>query len=79
MTFQIVRVELNDAGEIVSPRLTEPLFEVRDHAMAIAEFDAAHGYGEYGYDRVRHCWWSRDDQELFVRYVIEAVPLEVAA
>ncbi len=79
MTFQIVRVELNDASEIVSRRPSEPLFEVRDHAMAIAEFDAAHGHGEYGYDRERDCWWSRDGRGRLVRYVIEAVPLEVAA
>jgi hypothetical protein len=53
MVYQLVRLELNDAGVVITRQPTQPLFELRDHAIAMAEFDAAHCYGDYGYDGER--------------------------
>ncbi len=78
MPFQIVRVEVGDAGEVLSRRSTEPLFELRDHAMAMAGFDAARGWCDYDYDRERDCWWTKDDTGRLTRFVVEPVPLSVA-
>jgi hypothetical protein len=39
--FQIVRVTLNDNGEVDARRPLQPLFELREDAMAMAEFDAS--------------------------------------
>lgn len=79
MAFQLVRLELNEAGAVVSRKPTQPLFELRDHAMAMAEFDAARCYGEYGYDGDRDCWWARDSRCRLFRFVVEPIAVDVAA
>jgi len=77
MVFRLVRVELNTDGQEVGRRVTQPLYERREDAMAIAERDAA-WRGEYGYDREGECWWAHDGNRM-LRFVVEAVAWDVAA
>lgn len=39
--FQIVRLELDRNGHVVACRPLQPLYELWDDAMALAEFDAS--------------------------------------
>ena len=55
MAFQIVRLELDRAGHIVDRRPLQPIFELREDAMALAQFDAGRCNGEFGYDAGRDC------------------------
>jgi hypothetical protein len=48
--FRIVRVELNRDGLVVARSPLQPLYELLDDAMALAEFDASRCAGDYGYD-----------------------------
>ncbi len=59
MTFRIVRLELNETEEVVARRPLLPIFELRDDAMALAEFDAGRCDGDFGYDARRDCWWGQ--------------------
>lgn len=79
MAFEIVRLELNAAGMVVSRRPTQPFFELRSDAMAIAEFDAARCGGDYGYDAERDCWWAGDPSGQSFRFEVFAVATERAA
>ena len=51
--FQIVRLALDDNGEVNARRPLQPLFELREDAMAMAEFDASRLSGDYGCDDER--------------------------
>ena len=44
--FQIVRVELNPDGHVVARRPLQPLYDLWDDAMALAEFDASRCAGD---------------------------------
>jgi hypothetical protein len=80
MLFQILRIELDERGNVISRRPLQPCYELRDHALAMAEFDAAQCWGEYGYDNERDCWWARDTSDRMFRFEIENVPAnDVAA
>jgi hypothetical protein len=46
--FQIVRVEFSRDGHVVARWPLQPLYELRDDAMALAEFDASRCAGDYG-------------------------------
>ena len=46
--FQIVRLAFDDNGEVNTRRPLQPLFELREDAMAMAEFDASRLWGDYG-------------------------------
>ena len=46
--FQIVRLALDDNGEVNARRPLQPLFELREDALAMAEFDASRLWGDYG-------------------------------
>ncbi len=70
--FQIVRVELSCDGRVVSRRPLQPLYELRDDAMALAEFDASRCSGDYGYDEHYDGWWACDHGRTY-RFVIEEV------
>jgi hypothetical protein len=70
--FQIVRVELNRDGRVVARRPLQPLYDLRDDAMALAEFDASRCDGDYGYDEEFDAWWARDKDRSY-RFVIEEV------
>ena len=51
--FQIVRLALDDNGEVDARRPLQTLFELREDAMAMAEFDASRFSGDYGCDEER--------------------------
>ncbi len=70
MTFRIVRLELNETEEVVARRPQLPIFELRDDAMALAEFDAGRCDGDFGYDARRDCWWGQDSGRTF-RFIVE--------
>jgi hypothetical protein len=70
--FQIVRMELDCDGLVVARRPLQPLYELRDDAMALAEFDASRCAGDYGYDEQHDGWWARERGRLY-RFVIEEV------
>jgi hypothetical protein len=70
--FQIVRVELNRDGQVVARWPLQPLYELFDDAMALAEFDASRCAGDYGYDEHHDGWWARDGGRSY-RFVIEEV------
>jgi len=78
--FQIVRLMLDDDGEVGARRPLQPFFELREDAMAMAEFDASRLGGEYGHDDERDCWWAIDSLGRKYRFVVEeAVPADAAA
>jgi hypothetical protein len=70
--FQIIRVELNRDGHVVARWPLQPLYDLWDDAMALAEFDASRCAGDYGYDEQCEAWWASDDGRTF-RFVIEQV------
>jgi hypothetical protein len=70
--FQIVRLALDDQGEVVARRPLQPLFELREDAMAMAEFDASRLWGDYGRDEERDCWWATDALGRKYRFVVES-------
>jgi len=71
--FQIVRLTLSDAGEIIARRPLQPLFELRDHAVVIARNEAAGLWGDYGYDEERQCWWATDPRSRKYRFDVEQI------
>ena len=79
MAFQIVRVESNPNGEVISRRPSDPVFELLEHAQAMAQFDASRCRGDYGYDPTDDCWWGRDRSGAIVRFIVEPAAIEVAA
>jgi hypothetical protein len=77
--FQIVRLELDDNGEVAARRPLQPLFELREDAMAMAEFDASRLWGDYGCDEARDCWWATDAHGRKYGFVVESVSATEAA
>jgi hypothetical protein len=77
--FQIVRLTLDDKGDIAVRRPLQPLFELREDAMAMAEFDASRLLGDYGCDDERDCWWATDARGCKYRFIVEPVASNEAA
>jgi hypothetical protein len=71
--FQIIRLMLNDAGDIIARRPLQPLFELRDHAMAIARNEASGLWGDFGFDEPLQCWWATDSRGRRYRFVVQEV------
>jgi hypothetical protein len=71
--FQIVRLTLDDSDNVAARRQLQPLFELRDDAMAMAEFDASRLWGDYGHDEERDCWWATDSRGNRYCFVVEEV------
>jgi hypothetical protein len=76
MYFQLVQLELNERDQVIGRKAGQPLYELREDAMAMAEFDAARCYGDYEYDRERDCWWARDMNGRTYRFVVESVRID---
>jgi hypothetical protein len=74
--FQLVRLVLNERYQTVARVPLQPLFELRDDAMAMAEFSAARSNGDYSYDRERDCWWATDPNGRVIRFVVEVIGAE---
>jgi hypothetical protein len=73
--FQIVRLELDRDGHVVARRPLQPLYDLRDDAMALAEFDASRCAGDYGPlpdEATGGGWWACDHGRSY-RFVIEQV------
>ena len=68
-----VRLALDDNGEVNARRPLQPLFELREDAMAMAEFDASRLSGDYGCDDERDGWWATDARGCKYRFVVEPV------
>jgi hypothetical protein len=78
--FQIVRCVLDESGEVVARRPSQPLFDLWDDAIAMAEFDSSRLSGDYGYDEERSCWWASDSRGQMHRFVVkEVAAIDVAA
>ncbi|MGA7487565.1 MAG: hypothetical protein WBW74_11595 [Xanthobacteraceae bacterium] len=77
--FQIVRLALDDNGEVSSRRSLQPFFELWEDAMAMAEFDASRLWGDYGWDEQNNCWWATDSRGAKYRLAVEAVASADAA
>jgi hypothetical protein len=77
--FQIVRLALDDNGEVAARRALQPLFELWEDAVAMAEFDASRLWGDYGWDEERNCWWATDSRGARYRLAVEAVASAEAA
>ncbi len=71
--FQLVRLELNDNGEVASRRPLQPLYELHEDASAMAEFDAARCGIDYEYDSERDCWLATDHCGHVFRFVVEPI------
>ena len=68
---QIVRLTLNDDGNVIARRDLQPPFELREHAMLVARNAASWLWGDYGYDEERRCWWASDSRGRQYRFVVE--------
>jgi hypothetical protein len=77
--FQIVRCSLDDGGKVVTRRPLQPLYELREDAVAMAEFDSSRLWGDYGYDEKRDCWWATDSRGRMYRFEVEEVAAEDVA
>lgn len=77
--FQIVRCSLDDNGQVMARRPLQPLFELREDALAMAEFDSSRLWGDYGYDEQRDCWWASDSRGRLFRFEIEHIAAEEIA
>ena len=71
--FQIVRCLLDEKNEVVARRRLQPLFELREDAAAMAEFDSSRLWEDYGYDEERNVWWARDSRGRTYRFEVEEV------
>jgi hypothetical protein len=70
--FQIVRLELNDDSNVIARQPLQPLYELWEDAIALAEFDASRCAGEYGYDNEHDCWYASDADRSY-RFVVESI------
>jgi len=77
--FQIVRLTLDDKDDIDVRGPLKPLFELREDAMAMAEFDASRLWGDYGCDDERDCWSATAARGRRYRFVVEPVAVTDAA
>jgi hypothetical protein len=79
MLFHLLRIELNEQDCVIAQTETQPLYELREDAMVMAEFEAARCSGEYGYNHERGYWWSRDASGRRFRFEVHAVAAPNAA
>ena len=75
MPFQITRIEIDPLNSVTARRPTEPLFELEQDALALAEFDAARVGEDCGYEAATNCFWARLPNGLEIRFVVEEVDL----
>jgi hypothetical protein len=73
MLFQVVRFEYSENGSVLERQGTEPTFELREHALAMAEFEAVRCYDEFEYDNEHDCWTVRDCRNRTFRLVVEGI------
>ena len=71
--FQILRCLIDNNGDVAVRRPLQPLYELREDASAMAEFDAARLWGDYGQDDEGSCWWATDSRGRKYRFEIKEV------
>ena len=71
--FQIIRFMLDDSGTIVARRALQPLYELRDHAIASPRDEPQVSGGDYGYNDERQCWWASDERGRQCHFVVEEI------
>jgi hypothetical protein len=76
--FHLVQLAIDETGLVIARKETQPLYQLREDAMVLAEFDAARRSDEYGYDADRNCWWARDGKQVIL-FVVEPVGQKIAA
>ena len=76
--FQIVRCLLDDKNGVVTRHALQPLFELREDAAAMAEFDSSRLWEQYGYDEQRDVWWARDSLGRMHMFEIEEIAVAAA-
>jgi hypothetical protein len=69
--FQVVRVALDEMDSSRARRALQPLYELWDDAVAMAEFDASRLWGDYGWDEGHGCWWATDARGNGYLFMIE--------
>jgi hypothetical protein len=79
MLFRLVRTEVDEENRVITQMETRPLFELRDDAIMMAEFEAARSGGEYGYNRDKDYWWSHDAHGRRFRFEVYTVGATEAA
>jgi hypothetical protein len=77
--FQIMRCLIDERGEVAARRPSQPLYELWEDAIAMAEFDSSRLWGDYGYDEERNCWWASDSRGRLYRFEVEEVAVADAA
>jgi len=75
MPFQITRVETDAKNSVIARRPTEPLFELEQDALALAEFDASRAGDDCGFEPATNSFWARLPDGLEVRFVVEEIEL----
>ncbi len=82
MLFQLVQIEVKSDGQVAAMTPSEPLFELQQHATAMAEFAAARSGVEFGYDADGDCWWANNGDgrmQIFIVRAVAARDLDAAA
>jgi len=75
MPFQITRIEVDAKNSVIARRPTQPLFELEQDALVLAEFDAARAGEETGFEPATNSYWARLADGLEVRFVVEEIDL----
>jgi hypothetical protein len=65
-------VKLNDDSNVIARQPLQPLYELWEDAIALAEFDASRCAGDYGYDNEHECWYASDAGRSY-RFVVESI------
>ena len=78
MPFQITRIEVDTRNSVIARQPTEPLFELEQDALALAEFDAARLGEECGFDTELNGYRTQLSDGLEVRFIVEEVDLQAA-
>jgi hypothetical protein len=73
--FQLVRLVLNERHQVVARLPLQPLFDLREDAMAMAEFSAARSSDDFDYDRDSDCWRATESNGRTIRFVVEPTGL----
>lgn len=72
MLYQIVRIERDSLDQVVAARPTQPLFELEQDALALAEFDALRTGEDCGFDESLNGWWAIDPAGRRMQFVVRS-------
>ena len=75
MPFQITRIEIDARNSVIAREPTQPLFELEQDALALAEFDAARAGEDSGFEPATNSFWAKLPDGLEVRFVVEEIEL----